>query len=91
MLATRAFSGVVRVATRVDVGFLLYDALKMSDLDIQRVRNYASAAPTAAFAGQKGSNVSNFPMKMTNGIIHSCFFRVNIRSHSFQEMVRSYD
>lgn len=56
-------------------------------IQLQAVRRYASAAPTAAFAGQKGSNVcSSLPGFMF--AIYSKFSRENIPSLLSLEMVR---
>ena len=54
---------------------------------LQAVRRYASAAPTAAFAGQKGSNVRlcASPYASTSS---SLAIRVNTPLRSFPEMVR---
>ena len=58
MLPTRSFAGVahrVSLYSQVSVSPVTYLCLLAHSL--QAVRRYASAAPTAAFAGQKGSNV----------------------------------
>lgn len=54
---------------------------------LQAVRRYASASPTAAFAGQKGSNVRlcTSPYASTSSPLAA---RVNIPLHLFREMVR---
>ncbi len=54
---------------------------------LQAVRRYASAPPTAAFAGQKGSNVRlcTSSHDLTSSRLAA---RVNIPLHSFREMVR---
>jgi hypothetical protein len=52
---------------------------------LQAARHYASAAPTAAFAGQKGSNVSSSG-PMSSKIIDNCL-RENTQSPLYLEMV----
>jgi hypothetical protein len=58
MLPTRSFAGVAHRALfhhpQVSVRSVYVSVLTHL---LQAVRRYASASPTAAFAGQKGSNV----------------------------------
>ncbi len=57
MLPTRSFAGIAHRAIfhpQVSVRSVYVSVLAHF---LQAVRRYASASPTAAFAGQKGSNV----------------------------------
>jgi hypothetical protein len=68
MLPSQSFAGVARRAlSQSQVGVRLSVSRRLLIFP-QAVRRYASAAPTAAFAGQKGSNVRPFifPFPSTN-------------------------
>ena len=59
MLASRTLTGTARVATKGSQVRQMTRRTTFSSLPArQAFRRYASAAPTAAFAGQKGANVS---------------------------------
>jgi hypothetical protein len=84
MLPTRSF--VHRALLHSQVSVLPYCISVLAHL-LQAVRRYASAAPTAAFAGQKGSNV-RLRISPYASIISSLATRVNTPLHSSPEMVR---
>ena len=84
MLPTRSFVHRALLHSQVSVPPSCISVLAYF---LQAVRRYASAAPTAAFAGQKGSNVRLriSPYASTNSFLAT---RVNTRLHSSPEMVR---
>ena len=57
MLPTRLFAGIAHRASLHSQVSLPPVCVSVLSHFLQTVRRYASAAPTAAFAGQKGSNV----------------------------------
>ena len=55
----------------------------LTEIFVQPLRSYASAAPTAAFAGQKGPNVSNGQRHISEAPKLGICTRENTRSPSF--------
>jgi hypothetical protein len=68
MLVSRPLTGFAQAALKGRYVSLLLEVVTSISSAKQPIRQFASASPTAAFAGQKGSNVSFFRL-------HSLYYR----------------